>query len=131
MTSHKHAASMLLYAQDAAEDPQPWKLWQKLTGFGYEDLVENPRWDILSNYRRRPRTIRIGEFDVPEPLRHAPPLGTAIYWPIVHLEALSNGNNWQSEGWQKNLLLKGMLHLTEEAAALHAEALISFTKVAA
>ena len=132
MTAHKHAASMLLYAQDAAEEGYPWTLWQTCHGgLKWSNLETHPTWLSYAEYRRKAKTIRIGEFDVPEPLRHAPALGTEVYWPIVHLEGLYNGNNWQSEGWQKNLLLKGMLHLTVEAAELHAKALISLTKVAA
>ena len=129
MTAHKHAALMLLYAQDAAETDEPWKRWEQIYRDEWTALHCSPVWREELSYRRKPKTIRIGEFDVPEPLRHAPALGTAIYWPMLYNVSLTNGNNWHAEGWQQRSLLSGMLHLTEKAAELHTKALLSLTKV--
>lgn len=131
MTAHKHAALMLQYAQDAAETARPWDLWQKQTGFGFEDLGGHPHWDNCSVYRRKPRTIRIGEFDVPEPLRVAPLEGQELWTVHLSISAGVSVNYWRGENWQLYCLSSGILHLTKEAAELHAKALLSFTKVAA
>ena len=37
-----------------------------------------------SKYRIKPRTIRIGEYDVPEPMREAPEVGTQYFVTRCH-----------------------------------------------
>ena len=69
MTAHKHAALMAQYAQDAAETDRPWERWQVYIMGGWRN------WDIPftfypeSEYRRKPRTININGYEVPEPVR--------------------------------------------------------------
>ena len=63
MTAHIHAELMLQYAQDASTTDKPWELWE----FRFDEhekwtaLTVNPTWDDDTKYRRKPRTIRIGE----------------------------------------------------------------------
>lgn len=80
------------------------------------------------DFRLPPKTIRIGEFDVPEPLREAPAADTQVW--VVDIE---DGNdptyiywNWASAANRIRLKL-GLVHLERDAAALHARALLSFT----
>ena len=134
MTAHKHAALMLLFAQDAAETEQPWELWEVLNqgAFTWRGCDRSPRWDWHSDYRRKPRTIRIGEFDVPEPFR-GELTGDQEYWtPAIDrvngFMADARHNSTQSTG--RMHIARGLVHLTKEAAELHAQALISLTKVA-
>jgi hypothetical protein len=80
-----------------------------------------PTW-LAECYRIKPRTIRIGEIDVPEPVRVALMNGDIYYYP-------SNTNGVMSATWwgdtsDRNRLQHNMIHLTKEAAELHAEALI-------
>ncbi len=129
---HPHAASMLLYAQDAAETDKPWERWEYLSTVQarWKSLQEtNPRWDLETQYRRIPRTIRIGEFDVPEPLRTAPEPGQHFYvTTILHPKQRAEGLSWRGNDTQQHWLRTGVLHLTSEAAELHARALLSFTQ---
>ncbi len=129
---HPHAASMLLYAQDAAETDKPWERWEYLSTVQarWKSLQEtNPRWDLETQYRRIPRTIRIGEFDVPEPLRTAPEPGQHFYvTTILHPKQRAEGLSWRGNDTQQHWLRAGVLHLTSEAAELHARALLSLTQ---
>lgn len=79
------------------------------------------------------KTIRIGEYDVPEPLREAPEIGTTYY--VINI--YSGGADvcvWGSYmEFELEALRRGFLHATREAAelhakALHAKAIISLTK---
>lgn len=72
--------------------------------------------------RVKPKTIRIGEFDVPEPLRVAPEIGTE-YWVMDLREAF--GSFWEDHALDFDRLSQGRIHLSEESAELHAKALIS------
>ena len=126
---HVHAASMLLYAQDAAETDKPWERWERR--YRHTDWVENvrgPEWNLDHEYRRKPpapKFIDINGFKVPEPMRVAPMLGTP-YW-VLHITSPAS-NSW--DGFQSEMLMldAGRCHLTREAAELNAAALLSFTK---
>lgn len=85
---------------------------------------------VLTQKLEEPKTIRIGEYEVPLPLREAPPEGTKCYMP--NILDLDNTFTYYTEFEASNRrhrlgLLKGNLHLTKEAAQLHAKALLSFT----
>lgn len=76
--------------------------------------------------------ININGIEVPEPMREMPPEGTSVYWPgfgpdsgDTHTESADVGCY---PAMLPYLLRKGLLHLTEEAAAIHAKALLSFTR---
>jgi len=90
--------------------------------------------DLMQKIRAKikdmtPRTIRIGEFDVPEPLREAPegccetlfivnPTREDGFAPII----------WDGDSQDKLWLSRGLLHKTRDAASAHAKALLSLTK---
>lgn len=131
MAGHKHAALMLQYAQDAAETDRPWERWE----FSNPSVPEwrsvefsHPLWDEDCNYRRKPRTIRIGEFDVPEPLREAPAM-ESTYWAIDFFakDSFVVDYQWDNDSTDQRMLRAGVCHATREAAELHAKALISLS----
>lgn len=129
MPAHKHAALMLQYAQDAAETDKPWERWQVQSPVHgpWSGFIGDPTWDVRAKYRRKPRTIRIGEFDVPEPLREAPALGSAYMVPNMFTVSGATYRNWDSDTADFIALERGLAHLTSEAAELHAKALISLS----
>lgn len=131
MTGHIHAAQMLQYAQDAAETDEPWLRWQaKRFNTGWTPLHEHPVWALHYEYRRKPRTIRIGEFDVPEPLHEAVP-DQADYWlaEIAYGQARARECCNFTPSTCLMHIASGVAHLTREAAELHARALLSLTQV--
>lgn len=78
-------------------------------------------------YRIKPRTIRIGEFDVPEPLRVAPAVG-ALYWAVQFANDAGTGEyEWADDEVDSALLGRGMCHPTREAAEQHSEALVALS----
>ena len=84
--------------------------------------------DQKRQYRRKPRTININGFEVPSPLRNPPKDGEICY--IVNLtEDKVYATVWHSaQPFFKQWLKSGIIHRTEEAAALHLKALLSFTQ---
>lgn len=79
-----------------------------------------------AEYRIKPRTIRIGEYDVPEPMRDAPVVDSIYYLPV-----LDGSDNravvWGDDEYDRKWLQLGLCHKTREAAELHAMALVSLT----
>lgn len=130
MSGHVHAKLMALYAQDAAETETPWKRWEikapKSTK--WEPACETPSWSQFCEYRRKPKTININGFDVPEPYRGSlEPFEK--YWVIAVSSRCAIFNSWCGSELEQYWLKAGLIHLTKEATELHRRALLSFTEV--
>lgn len=77
-----------------------------------------------------PKTIRIGEYDVPEPVREPLEDGKE-YWGVDPTATeLAWSYKWNNAGFCNLMLRRGLIHLTKEAAVIHAKALLSLTKAA-
>lgn len=73
--------------------------------------------------------IEINGFKVPEPLRVEPKIGTFVYYVGTYDDAdCTSALKWRGCDGDKRLLQRGLIHATQEAARLHSEALLSFTK---
>lgn len=128
-TGHPHAAAMMEYAKDAVIHPEPWGLWQYFAQDQWRDIEDgHPRWEPATQYRRKPRTIRIGERDVPEPLRVAPAVGANCWFIHLHGPSLVEPIAFADCDWQRRSLERGLLHATREGAMAHAEALVELSK---
>lgn len=130
MCGHIHAENMKLYAEDAAETDYPWMRWQYSANRGkeWEALSEHPRWSEHYEYRRKPRAIKIGNVEVPEPMRSLPKYKTRVYFPMLDCLDTVGERLWEDDPLDRRLLCRGMLHLTENAARLHANALIKLSQ---
>lgn len=81
-----------------------------------------------NDFSIKPRTITINGHEVPEPLRVMPPDGTEVFWPsFVSDDLVAYHVALLRDQTICNLLRIGMLHSNHEAAAAHAQALLSFT----
>jgi hypothetical protein len=81
----------------------------------------------LLDWKIKPRTININGYEVPEPMRVKPEEGEVYY--VVCLPDISVTNYTFYNGHpETRWLSQGLLHKTREAAELHLEALLSFTK---
>ena len=77
--------------------------------------------------RIKPRTIKIGDFDVPEPIRVDIGIGNKYFTPsLASVSAI--GCSWLGDGRDYELLRNGLCHETSEAAEVHAKALIALTR---
>jgi hypothetical protein len=81
--------------------------------------------DFFNILSIKPKTININGFEVPEPVREKLDNGDR-YW--VSGAASSFETAWADDDRDNNYLNLGLIHLTKEAAELHREALLSFTK---
>lgn len=128
---HIHADLIRLYAEDAQNTEEPWKLWEyydKDCG-DWQHCQLHPCWIKTNKYRRKLKCININGYDVPEPCRIKPESDTKYYFPLLSKQDNIDWLTWEGDDIDYQILNNGLLHLTEDAAVLHAEALISFTKV--
>lgn len=125
MAAHPHAALMADYAQDAAETDTPWERWEIVNpNERWENLTHHPQWAYDKQYRRKPKTIRIGNIDVPAPLTVAPEDGEYVFVVTIFSESLYDTYAWDGGKWDYLWLSRGLVHSTKEAALTHARALI-------
>ena len=139
-TSHPHAASMLLYAQDMAIDGEAWKNWEF-----YSLAAETPKWRPLNGpslwipnveYRRKPPapkmlkvTTHSGRvYEFPEPMKTAPADGMKYFTPEGVLATVDDGFTWWGDPIDRRWLSNGLCHLTREAAEQHAAALLAVNR---
>jgi len=128
---HKHAELMMEYAQDAMETDRPWERWE----FRFEDdddwkdLIDHAIWRKDCEYRRKPRTVNINGFEVPEPVRQSLNINDKYYVVRPDRECHFHRGSWDNSQAEHIWLKLGLIHRTAEAAAKHAEALLSFTRI--
>lgn len=127
MTRFIHANNLALYTQDAAECSEPWLRWQYWFRDGWVDAAGPINFHPNVKYRRKPRTIRIGTFDVPEPVREPLEMGQE-YWIACTTDGRAGKYWWNQGDIDLRWLADGLIHLTKEAAQIHIDALLSFTR---
>ncbi len=79
-------------------------------------------------YRIKPRTIMIGDMEIPSPLQEAPSDNTK-YWTVSFFDeySLVVGRFWCGSGNDIAFLRHGLIHLDRDSAIDHARALITIS----
>ena len=84
-------------------------------------------WNLLApgehQWRIAPKTIKIGDIEVPEPCREAPKVGQTCWTVSPFSGALMFA--WAGDKGDQYAFDSGFVHLTEEAAQQHYEAIKS------
>ena len=77
------------------------------------------------DYRIKPRTIKIGDFDVPEPMREIPTYGDIVFTVEIDEKRLCGETTWNGLEFVSTMLERGLLHKSKHDAITHAKALIA------
>lgn len=123
---HPSADILMEIAKEAAVNEEYWKefevkapnnCWYPMDGadISLVDFIRHP-------LRRKPRTIRIGDYDVPEPIRNQPKTGSWYF----SVECLTDGvwhREWAGDYRDDARLKAGLVHETREGAELMLKAL--------
>jgi len=129
MRKHLHSELILQYAHDAMETEAPWARWEVRCKESDKWLPMNrfSVFDAELQYRRKPRTIRIGEYDVPEPVREPLQMEQFYFHVELFTDNAIHGHYWKGSVYDYRLLERGLVHIDPKAAEIHAKALISLT----
>jgi hypothetical protein len=124
---HKHAEVLKAIADGKAVQ---WRLdgddfWETLE----KEVLDrsNPLTREYWQWRIAPETIMIGDMEVPQPCREAPPLDSDYYYPLISHTGLYANTLWTGDHYDLRTLAAGLVHLTREAAITHAKALIKIS----
>lgn len=115
-----------------AGEKEPWKNFEMKTLGALEWIDLKPgHWffDEFWEYRLKPKTISINGFKVPEPVSSPLSNGTRYYIASLGYSVKYTKSTWCGDDLDLSWLERGIIHLTREAAILHAKALLSFTEV--
>ena len=124
---HIHAELMKQYAEDAMVTDKPWRLWERNVFGEWTQPLCSPSWHADCEYRRKPQTININGYEVPEPYRGEMKEGQQYYPVDPQAFLFQYWTTWCDDSMDRRCKDRGFIHLTEEAAALHGKALASFT----
>jgi len=80
----------------------------------------------IEGFRIKPKTIRIGEFDVPEPMRESPEIGTHYY--LLNLDGLIPWDIWADDDADNNYLEAGLAFKTREDVMKVKEVILSLLR---
>ena len=124
MTTNKHAALMLQYAQDWAETDEPWERWE-VAAFGnkFVPLHVHPGWREEHEYRRKPNMMTY-TVTIPEPLREAPGVGEAYYVAAPDAAGFCIEYVWTGRGTDIHGFKRGLYFATKEDAIAAAKAML-------
>lgn len=102
--------------------------WRNGHGVWVNAYDYNPLGYPEYEWRIKPRTIIIGDMEVPEPMRVAPEYNTK-FWVVVGLTGLDFilPMEWKGTESEVRWIERGIAHKTEEAAIAHAKALIKIS----
>lgn len=131
---HPAADILQQLADEAKVNPEPWREFQIRADLAgeWEDCRSflSLCWHLAhKEVRRRPRTIRIGEFDVTVGVREAPADGEKVWVadPLHEKYAHSRTHYHAGSEQSKRLLRRGLIHLDPKSAETHGRALASLT----
>ncbi len=129
MTPHPQANILRAIADGEVFQTRYKDHWIDVSAEGALRFVVN---ESSVGLRIKPKTININGYEVSEPMWEMPPEGTAVYWPGFGSESGDTHTESADVGYYPtmlpDLLRKGLLHPTKEAATIHANALLSFTQ---
>ena len=133
-SKHVHAELMAQYAEDAMRTNKPWQLLEfkqivdvDQTWSDWTECKCSPEWCEYRKYRRKPKFININGYNVPEPLREEPAMGTD-YFVVSTSNPTPQEFAWSGYSAERQKLKAGVIHLTKENAQIHLDALLSFTR---
>lgn len=125
-----HAQTKAEYAKLAEIYAEPWRLVQMYSSFRtcWESIDAPPIFYREQSYRIRPaQDITVNSITVPEPVRHLLKDGVE-YWVVNPIAiAFCHRHIWGN--CDGDWLKRGIIHLTQEAAAMHSKAMVAPSRI--
>lgn len=122
---HVHAASMKLYAEDAAETDKPWERWEaQVTGqTRWNPCLEGLYWATYNSYRRKRKMRVVNGFSVPAPETKVPSIGTTIFIADPARDSWYSYTSWSTALYDQLWFSRNLLFLNKDDAIANAKAM--------
>ncbi|MDC9615855.1 hypothetical protein PSI19_18670 [Xenorhabdus khoisanae] len=130
MPKHIHADLISEYARLSHITDSPWEYFEVNYGKNWHTLKSECGFDHVFAYRLKPRTIKIGSYDVPEPVRNESEINDGEFYHVPYfLNGFADTYRcvWVGNDHEMERLRNGLIHKDRESAELHARALIALT----
>ena len=127
-TVHPHAESMRLYAEDALVSTEPWTMWENRkvgSRDNFKECQTHPRWFADFEYRRKRKTIQIGNNVINAPMTTPPAHGDKVYVVWLTAPFLNSEIYWNDSDMQRSWLRRRLIHDNQVSAIKHANALLN------
>ena len=122
MTGHKHAELYKQMAKDAEKSDKLWEFWQWFNAHWsqWRDCEESDHlFNPFLEYRRKPETIRIGDYELPKPLTEEPIPGEIVFaFTPESLNGYSKMVYSKAECAMSNLCFKNLSLFEKESQAI-------------
>lgn len=107
------------------EASKSWVDFLYLPSVPVKELTHQPR----NRCRIKPKTIMIGDMEVPEPVRYVSELeiDEKYFVSLIGSGDFCSFYHWNGDEFDLRMLRRGLIHKTKEAAILHAKALIKIS----
>lgn len=119
----RHKWADVIIAMANGEETQ----WQDFHGDWNDPRDRNPISHPGCEWRIKPRTIKIGDMEVPEPLQKKSELEVDYYISNPFSESLFDYCRKRNDAFDRLWLRRGLCHSTKDAAIAHAKALIAIS----
>lgn len=122
---HVHAASMKLYAEDAAETDKPWERWETKTQLGsrWYTFDCHPDWTPGQTYRRKRKMRVVNGFSVPAPETNVPSTGTTVFIADPARDSWYSYTSWCTTPHNQLWFSRNLLFLNKDDAIANAKAM--------
>ena len=125
---HKHAEFLRAIADGVPPSEFEGRFLRRDGGWSEWIALEDFSIPMITvEIRRKQKTITVNGFEVPEPLRVMPEIGTTYFAPSVSGGTLYVSDkvlNHVKEYYGAVIFNRGLMHLTKEAAIAHAKAML-------
>ena len=94
----------------------------------WSNVPGNPIWSEQVEYRFKPRMIKCGDMEFPEPMRVVPGNYEEYWIPQISSITATSCLQWADNEYDRRVFKLGLCHATKAAAEAHARALIALTR---
>jgi len=122
---HEYADILEAIARgDEIQSLNTHKDWEDIPAYQAITWIANRK--PVTRFRIKPKTIRIGGYDIPEPMRESPEIGTHYY--LLNLDGLTPWDIWADDDADNNYLEAGLAFKTREDVMKVREAILSLLR---
>lgn len=127
MPAYIHVKKMEEFLEDARRSETPWKFWEyrELDSDVWHQCLSAPSWNPYVEFRRAPKYINGVQY--PMPVKTPLKIGEEYWTPNIITGAVRYV--WVDDERDQELLRRGFVHDTPDAAMAHFNAIVAASRI--